>query len=224
MSEKFIRPPGTIRGIIGFECSQVVMQRFLQRGFDVYSCDLQPCKGPFPERHLQGDISVQLYEHWDFGIFHPPCTYLSYVGKKYWHQPGRVFRRLYALQMFAECLYSNIRFVAVENPLGIVDHVLRKHDQIIQPYFFGDASFKRTCIWLNNLPPLLHTRQKNLFDEQTHIDQPDPIYITKAGDRLHFTGAISGAKENSGWLRSVTFPGIADAMASQWGDHILDHI
>lgn len=205
-----------IKVLIGCEYSQVIASEFIKAGVDAYSCDILPCEGEFPERHIQDDLFNVLSHEWDLAIMHPPCTYISYAATKYWNEPGRIEKRLSALNFFRKCWESNIQHICIENPLGIADAVITKHTQIIHPYYFGDSHMKKTCLWLKNLPQLQHRKQKTLFDENvTHCETPKPIYIDKSGKKRYFTDAISG-NNNGGHKRSKSFPGIAKAMVDQW--------
>jgi len=105
--------------------------------------------------------------------------------------------------------------------MGCADAIITKHSQIIHPYYFGDEHLKKTCLWLKNLPLLEHRKQDDLFDERTHIDKPEPIYIDKSGKKRYFTDAISGTNKG-GHKRSKSFTGIATAMVEQWGSVVLN--
>lgn len=209
------RQLSSIRVLIGCEYSQTMMSAFLEAGVDAWSCDILPCEGDYPERHLQGDLLEVLNENWDLAILHPPCTYISYAATKYWNQPGRAKKRLEALEFFRKCWEAPIEHICVENPMGFADAVIEKHSQIIHPYYFGDSHLKKTCLWLKNLPKLEHRKQDDLFAEKTHTEKPEPIYIDKSGKKRYFTDAISGS-QNGGHKRSKSFPGIASAMVEQW--------
>ncbi len=203
-----------IKVLVGCEYSQVIMTAFLEAGFDAYSCDLLPCEGQFPERHLQEDLLKVITYGWDLVIAHPPCTYISYVANAYWNRPGRIKKRLEALTFFARIWESDIKHLCIENPLGCADVIITKHTQIVHPYYFGDSHLKKTCLWLKGLPPLEHRKTSDLFSEKTHIEKPEPIYIEKSGKKRYFTDAISG--KNGGHKRSKSFHGIANAMVEQW--------
>lgn len=197
------------------------MSAFLEAGFDAYSCDILPCEGDYPERHIQGDLLEVINDGWDLLIAHPPCTYISYAATAYWNRPGRVFKRLEALNFFARIWESDVKHICIENPMGCADAIVAKHSQIIHPYYFGDEHLKKTCLWLKNLPLLEHRKQDDLFGERTHIDKPEPIYIDKSGKKRYFTDAISG-RNKGGHKRSKSFPGIASAMADQWSRVLLN--
>ena len=110
-----------------------------------------------------------------------------------------------------------IEKVCIENPVGFVNSAYRKADQIIHPYYFGDPHKKRTCLWLKNLPKLQYKLEDDLFGKRTATNEPEPIFIDKSGKARYFTDAIVGFGNNANKQRSVTFRGIAQAMADQWG-------
>lgn len=220
--------------LIGCEYSQVIMSVFYEGGFNAYSCDKLPCEGKYRDRHIRGDLldvikmgvpdTIDVFGRaswtgegvkWDLLIAHPPCTYISFAGTASWNDRGRVFKRIAALEFFARCLENNIPKICVENPLGCAESAVRKSDQTIQPYYFGDSEQKRTCLWLKKLPPLVHLKQDDLFGQATHAAKPDPKYISKDGTKLYFADAISGAGAG-GHKRSKSFSGIANAMIEQW--------
>lgn len=207
--------------LVACEYSGTIRDAFAALGHEAWSCDLLPTDNPGP--HLIGDARFFLgpcqannYKSWDLLIAHPPCTYLSYAATAYWNQPGRALKRLEAAKLFIDFWNSPIDYICIENPLGIMDAILEKHHQIINPYYFGDADQKRTCLWLKNLPKLVHVKQNDLFADKTHTEKPEPIYIDKSGKKRYFTDAISGTNRG-GHKRSKSFSGIAYAMAEQWG-------
>lgn len=155
--------------------------------------------------------------HWDLLIAHPPCTYLSYAGTAHWDAPGRLKKRLDALHFFAELWLAPINRICLENPKGCASPTIAKYTQEIHPYFFGDSQYKRTLLWLKNLPPLVSQEHDGLFQSKTFTDKPEPIYIDKSGKFRHFTEAMSPHKDRSG-MRATSFRGIAAAMAEQWGN------
>ena len=203
-----------MRILVACEYSGTVRDAFRALGHDAISCDVLPSDRPGP--HVQGDVSPLLRERWDMVIAHPPCTYLSYAGNRYWNQPGREEKRRDAMAFFRLCYDANAPRVCVENPVGLPGREFRKPDQIIEPFFFGDAQRKRTCLWLRGLRPLMHRATDELFGPQTHTDEPTAVYATTREDGTvklrHFTEANHDPK-----VRSKTFQGIADAMAAQWG-------
>lgn len=205
--------------LIACEFSGIVREAFKAKGHDAWSCDFLPTE--IPGNHYQGDVMDIINDGWDLMIGHPPCTYISYAATKYWNQPGRAEKRLKALEFFRQLIESPILHICIENPLGVADHVIRKHDQIIHPYYFGDNDMKRTCLWLKNLPKLQYRLNDDLFSQKTAVKKPKPVYVDKTGKKRYFTDAISG-RQNGGHKRSTSFPGIAKAMAEQWTP-IINH-
>lgn len=204
--------------LVGCEESQAVCLAFRAMGHEAFSCDLQACSGGFPEWHLRGDVLRSAYSgKFDLLIAHPPCTYLAYSGTAYWNDPGRLQKRLEALQFFAQLWLAPIKRICLENPKGCASPAVAKYSQEIQPYFFGDREYKTTWLWLKNLPKLRSFRENTLFDQRTYADKPQAKAFRKDGQALHWTDmhAPSGVRAK---LRSKTFPAIARAMAEQWGN------
>ena len=202
--------------IVACEESQVVCIAFRKRGHEAYSCDIKDCSGGHPEWHIKDDVRNHLNDGWDMMIAHPPCTYLSYAGTRHWNNNGRYKLRLEAINFFMAFVEAPIKKVCIENPLGIMGQIYRPHDQVIHPYYFGDAEMKRTCLWLYNLPLLTFQLHNDLFGERTAADKPQPISIdnTPTAHKRYFTDSkIRDAK-----TRAKSFQGIADAMAEQWGE------
>lgn len=191
--------------LVACEYSGIVRDAFLQLGHNAYSCDLLPTEKPGP--HMQCNVLEVLNYGWDMMIAHPPCTYLSYVGMRHWNKPGRAEKREDALRFFVSLYNAPIRRIAIENPLGHASKAFRRYDQIVHPYYFGDNAQKRTCLWLRGLPLLQHPDPKTL-------KKPEAIYTLKTnGKKIHWTEANHG-----GHVRSKFWPGIARAMAEQWGN------
>ena len=201
--------------LVGCEESQAVTIELRKLGHEAYSCDLLPCSGGHPEWHYQEDIfKVIALKRWDMGIFHPECTRLTVTANK-WYKPEFADRfptihedRIKAIDFFMRLVNSGLPKIAIENPIGIMSTKYRKPDQIIQPYQFGDTERKSTCLWLKNLPKL----------KPTNIVEPEIIYHKsgRTDGKLHFE-TMKLPKEERRKARSVTFPGIAKAMAEQWG-------
>lgn len=223
-----------MRVLIACEYSGTVREAFRAAGHDAWSCDLLPTEKP--GKHIRGDVLAVLgqkfsrleieggapqglYEGWDMMIAHPPCTFLSYAGTAHWNKPGREALRLAAMEFFMALWIAPIPRIAIENPRGYPCKAFRAPDQVINPFYFGDAVRKRTCLWLKGLPLLVHIKYEDLWEETTHVPAPEPTFIEKNGKRRYFTDAFSFKKdpEERRKLRARFFPGIANAMASQWG-------
>lgn len=203
--------------LIACEYSGIVRDAFLAKGHDAISCDLLPTESPGP--HYQGDVFDIINNGFDMMIAHPPCTYISYAATACWDNPGRSKLRLEALMFFNELLNCNIAKICIENPQGCADSVIRKADQVINPYYFGDPHLKRTHLWLKNLPLLQYQLEDNLFGKRTSVDRPEPIYTDIKGKKRYFTDSKGGYNGNgkSFKKRSMFWPTIAKAMAEQWG-------
>jgi len=201
--------------LIACEESQTVCKAFRELGNEAYSCDLYECSGGHPEWHIKGDAIEEAHRGgYDLMIAHPPCTYLTVTGNRWFKPeyadrfPNRPQQREEAVEFFMKLANAPIDKICIENPLGIMSTRWRKPDQIIQPYQFGHTEAKKTCLWLKNLPPLKHTK----------IVEPE--YITyKSGKRMAkwYSDAVKLPPEERSKLRSKTFEGIAKAMAAQWG-------
>lgn len=194
-----------LRVLVGCEFSGRVRDAFAARGHDAWSCDLLPTEQP--GNHIVGDILEIIGEReWDLMICHPPCTYLCnsgvrwlYGGKGNVRDPERWSLMEAAAHFFKQLLLADIPKIAVENPVmhGYAREIVgRGADQIIQPWQFGHGETKATGLWLKNLSPLQPTSIVNERKGRVHHESPGP-------DR---------------WKRrSITYQGIADAMAAQWG-------
>ena len=199
-----------MRWLIGCEFTGSVRRAFRALGHDAWSCDLLPAADGSPY-HIQGDVLDHLNDGWDAAIFHPPCTFLANSGVRWLYGGKGTVRhneRWTAMErgarFFKSCLLSYIPMVACENPIMhkyARDIVGREQDQIIQPWQFGHGETKATCLWLRGLPKLTPTKIVEGRAPRVHFASPGP-------DRW---------KE-----RSITLPGIAAAMAEQWGTgHVL---
>lgn len=202
--------------LITHEESQTVMEAFLNAGHDAYSCDLLPSSGKYPERHLQMDCfdAIELIKP-DFLGMHPECTRLTVTANK-WYKPEYAERfpniheqREEAVEHFLKCAEAlkKIGKGYIENPIGIMSRLYKKPTQIIQPYQFGHAERKSTCLWVFGLPKLY----------PTEIIEPDIIKF-KSGKTMsacHYK-SVGLPKEERRKARSKTFSGIAKAMAQQW--------
>jgi len=207
--------------LVACEFSGIVREAFTKRGHDAWSCDIQPTLQP--GNHHEGDIFDILYNDWDLMIGHPPCTYITYTGTRWWNDPGRCELRLEALDFFRKLWEAPIEKICIENPRGCASPTIAKYSQVINPYLFGDEASKPTWLWLKNLPQLRHYEAPTLFgDKKTHVGKGEFVYhVTKSGkikgNAKWYTDAFRLSPEERANVRSQTFPGIADAMADQWG-------
>jgi hypothetical protein len=178
--------------LVACEFSGIVRDAFAAKGHDAWSCDLLDTERPGP--HIVGDVLEILGDNWDLMIAHPPCTYLAVSGARW--MKDRPAQILDALIFVRELMGAPIPRIAIENPISIISSRIRKPDQIIQPWMFGHGETKATCLWLKNLPTLRPSNIVEGREARIHKMHPSP-------DR---------------WReRSRTFPGIASAMADQWG-------
>lgn len=196
--------------LIACEESQIVTKAFRERGHEAYSCDILPCSSGHPEWHIQQDVIAILANYWDLLIAHPPCTYLSYVGNIWFKDkykdrfPNRLEQRDKAIVFFLEFVNAKVNKIAIENPVGVMNSIYRKPDQVISPHQFGHDFSKRTCLWLKNLPKITPT---NI------ISSPLPFQTWE----LHNGAMVSMTPKERSTFRSKTAQGIANAMAEQWG-------
>lgn len=198
-----------MRILVACEFSGIVREAFRTKGHDAWSCDLLPTE--IPGQHIQGDVLEILNDGWDMMIAHPPCTHLAVSGAAWFKNKAKVQDE--AISFFARLLFATIEKICVENPVGIISTYIRKPDQIINPYDFGEPINKKTCLWLKNLQPLKHTHlEMPLFGEEL---EKGKVVVSSSGrsypDWCWRTGGGSGHK------RSVFFSSIANAMAEQWG-------
>lgn len=191
-----------MRVLIACEYSGAVRDAFRVLGHDAMSCDLLPTNAPGP--HYQGDVRDVLGDGWDLMIAHPPCTHLAVSGARWFHLKQQ--EQAAALDFVRLLLDAPIPRIALENPVSIISSRIRKPDQIIQPYEHGHEATKTTCLWLKNLPHLM----------PTNIVGKGARHVTKSGRSLPEWYNLPPSADR--WkLRSATFPGIARAMATQWG-------
>lgn len=207
--------------LVACEESQEVCKAFRAKGHEAYSCDIQECSGGFPEWHIQDDVFKVINQGWDMMLAFPPCTYLTVsANRSFVDNPERWQQRLDAMLFVHKLLNAPIKKIALENPVGAISTHIRKPDQIINPFYFGDNVPKKTCLWLKNLPPLLHSSSDTLFDSKTHVEPEYVVYNSstkKSGKSKYSIFGKLGGSEMTSKLRSKTFPGIAKAMAEQWG-------
>lgn len=188
--------------LVACEYSGIVRKAFTDKGHFAVSCDFLPTE--IPGNHFQQDVLPLLEYKWDLLIAFPPCTYLSFVGNRWMHQPGRKEKQSAAKEFFYKLYNANIHKICIENPVGVINCEM-KPSQIIHPYYFGDNAMKRTCLWLKNLPLLKHPNPKLL-------EKPKPLGYLHNGKPIHRTEMLNDWKE-----RSRFWPSIAKAMANQWG-------
>ena len=204
------------RVLVACEYSGIVRDAFAMLGCDAWSCDL--LESETPGKHIRGDVLEIIDDSWDIMIAHPPCTYLSYAATSVWNEPGRLRKRLDALEFFARLWEAPIDKICVENPMGCASPTIAKYSQIIHPYYFGDAESKRTCLWLKNLPQLKHQKGEDLFNSNTHT-QPKIYGHYKRGKKKGipiYGNNYLKFSEDRGHIRSKFWQGIAKAMAEQW--------
>jgi hypothetical protein len=207
--------------LIACEESQAVTKAFRGLGHEAYSCDILPCSGGHKEWHLQGDVFNYTNQDWDLMIAHPPCTYLAVSGAAHLYNKDktpnieRYKNQAEALNFVQRLMDIDIPRIAIENPISVISSHIRKPDQIIQPYWFGDSASKSTCLWLKNLPKLVPT---NMVDKGEFKDWIDKKSGKVKRQALWYYEALQQAKtaDERRTLRSKTFKGIAEAMATQW--------
>lgn len=216
--------------LIACEESQTVCKAFRERGHEAYSCDIQEPSGGHPEWHILGD-ALQAVEggqvttmdgkthdigKWDLLIAHPPCTYLAVSGNRWFNiarygekAQQRIAARAAAVKFFMGFATANVEKIAIENPVGYMSTHYRKPDCIIEPYEFGHKARKKTCLWLKGLPKLT----------PTDIVEPDIIRYKNGNgtDDLWHMETLKLPPQERAKARSLTFHGIAKAMAEQWG-------
>ena len=205
-----------MRVLVACEESQAVTIEFRKRGHQAFSCDTQPESGGHPEWHIQEDVSKLLKRKWDMMIAFPPCTYLCRPGSPYLNVDRygdkatlRYWLREVSIEFFMKLANAPIDKIAIENPVGVMSRYWRKPDQIVNPYQFGDPYQKETCFWLKGLPKLV----------PTDVVEPEPMHVFPSSNSMPawFMRASRRPHAERSKIRSKTFPGIAKAMAEQWG-------
>jgi hypothetical protein len=215
--------------LVACEESQEVCKAFRAKGHRAFSCDLQECSGGHPEWHIQGDVlpllngnctfqTADTHTHtqagrWDLIIAHPPCTYLTNAGAVRMRvngeiQKDRLAKAMDAREFFMACLNADCGHIAVENPTPMKIVQLPPYSQVIQPYEYGHPYSKRTCLWLKGLPPLMATEI---------LSYHEPYVNGGCKDAHGNYRRFQGRGERDPKSRAKTFPGIARAMADQWG-------
>lgn len=208
--------------LIACEESQAVTKAFRELGHDAFSCDLLPCSGGNPEWHFQQDVFTVIDKGWNLMIAHPPCTFLAVSGARWlYNKDGsineeRFYNQRQGLDFVKMLMDCKIDKIAIENPISVISSAIRKPDQIIQPYMFGDSASKSTCLWLKNLPKLVPT---NIVSKGEFFEFKDRKTGKLKRQPKWYYEALQQAKtpQERRTLRSKTFKGIADAMAMQWG-------
>ena len=218
--------------LVACEERQRVCIAFREKGHEAYSCDIVECSGGHPEWHIVQDVipilngncefkTVDGIKHkidgkWDLIIAHPPCTYLTVTGNRWFNVERygekaiqRQIDRKEAINFFMEIANADCEKIVIENPIGVMSTVWRKPEQIIQPYMFGESAEKKTCLWLKGVEPLKATNEIKP-PERVKFDSGKTMPKWYA-DLWHLT------REERSRLRSQTFPGFAEAMAEQWG-------
>ncbi len=218
--------------LVACEESQAVCKAFRERGHEAYSCDIIECSGGHPEWHIMQDVLPLLNgfcgfdtadgerhfigRRWDLIIAHPPCTYLTVTGNRWFNVERygekaiqRYKDREEAIRFFMAFANVDCDHVVIENPVGVMSSEWRKPDQIIQPYMFGDSAEKKTCLWLKGVRPLSPTNE---------VDPPERVKFDSGKTMPKwYAECWHLPKEQRSRIRSQTFPGIAKAMAEQWG-------
>jgi site-specific DNA-cytosine methylase len=189
--------------LIGCEYSGVVRDEFIRQGHNAVSVDIIDTDKPGP--HIISDILAVLDQDWDLIIAFPPCTHLAGSGARWFKDKQKEQEE--ALSFVRKIMEAPCDKICIENPVGVISTKIRKPDQIVQPWMFGDPYEKRTCLWLKGLPKL----------EATNTVQPEERHVTKSGRSLPTWYNIPPSVKDRGKIRSKTFLGLAKAMAEQWG-------
>lgn len=228
-----------LKVLVACEESQAVTKEFRAKGHEAYSCDIIECSGGHPEWHIKADVlpilngncqfettdgeKHNLDGKWDMIIAFPPCTYLTNAGTRHFSLKcnsvekveKRIKLRSQAKDFFMKFVEADCDKIVIENPVGFMNSNYRKPDQIVHPYYFGDNAKKRTCFWIKGLEKLNYTNV---------LPEPSPMYICEGekskGKKIGWCEGmrgIKGGQEERAKARSKTFPGIAKAMAEQWG-------
>ena len=178
--------------LIACEFSGRVRDAFTAKGHNAISCDLLPTESI--GNHYQGDVLDIINDDFDLMIAHPPCTHLAICGARWFKY--KIQEQKDALDFIRQLLNAPIKKIALENPVGVISSKIKKPDQIIQPWMFGHGETKATCLWLKGLPKLIPTDVREEREAKIHA---------------------MGETKNRWKLRSITYHGIANAMAAQWG-------
>jgi hypothetical protein len=204
--------------LLACEESQAVTEEFRNMGIEAYSCDILDQSGGHPEWHIKGDVLDVINDGWDCMIAFPPCTDLAMSGAKHFEQKRKDGRQQKSIEFFMTLVNAPIKYIAIENPIGVMSSFYRKPDQIINPFDFNDPARKPTCLWLKNLPKLksINFGEAPLFGETLNKGE---FHTTKGGKTLPKWYNLPPSQDRAK-IRSKTFPGIAKAMATQWGNYL----
>ena len=213
------------RMLAACESSGRVRDAFAARGWDAWSCDLEPSETP--GQHIQGDIRT-FYDMihraaFDLIIAFPPCTDLSLAGARFWAEKQADGRQQRAADFFMRMWQSPSRYVAVENPRGYMSKYWRQPDQIVEPWWFGDPFAKKTCLWTEQLPALVADRPVTPTGRVATGGGSWRVDSAAARQAMNSYEDSEGRK-NRAKVRSRTFPGVARAMADQWGSYIEERM
>ena len=187
-----------MRVLVACEFSGIVRDAFIRNGHEAISCDLLPTESPGP--HYQGDVFDIIDDEWDLMIAHPPCTDLCISGARWFKEKIADGRQQQGIDFFLRISEAGIKKKVIENPVGIMSKKFRKPDQILQPWMFGHPETKATCLWLEKVNKLIPTGVVEGREPRIHRLPPT---------------------RDRGKLRSITYKGIAEAMADQWGGILI---
>jgi site-specific DNA-cytosine methylase len=193
--------------LVACEFSGIVREAFNKQGHDATSCDL--LETDMPGFHIKDDVLKHLHRKWDLMVAFPPCTHIAVSGARHFAEKQKDGRQQQGIDFFMKLANAPIPRIAIENPVGIMSSIWRQPDQVIQPYEFGENAKKTTCLWLKNLPKL----------KPTNIITPEIVTLTNGKKFSAWEYKISMNHDERSHLRSITFQGIADAMADQWGNY-----
>lgn len=231
--------------LVACEESQEVCKAFRSKGHNAFSCDIQDCSGGHPEWHIKGDVLNvlnprefmppdtfyweygipfvtqdgkyhEVFSRWDLIIAHPPCTYLTVTGNRWFNTDKygekavrRHCAREDAILFFMSFVNADCERICIENPIGVMSTKYRKADQIINPTMFGHPYDKKTCLWLKGLNCLVATNIVNA--------EPRILYSSGRTMPAWYANIWNLPPLERSKARSKTFPGVAKAMAEQWG-------
>lgn len=194
--------------LVACEYSGRVRDAFTAKGHDAISCDYLESRTP--GKHYQGNVFDIINNGFDMLVGFPPCTFITNVNTKWRGDIERLKQACDAMKFFADLYSAPIEKICLENPVGMLSSCFRKPDQIISPVYFGGCEQKKTCLWLKNLHPLIHSKHNTLFEPATHGILSEEFTSNKSHRQSHWYNNNKGE-------RSTTFYAIANAMADQWG-------